>query len=161
LHTSSNAHLVEYLLLDRPTVLSSMHSLHLLNPHLAELFRILSDSSSPFWTHSQVLPNALWCICSMPTCQSSSQNSKQSFCLILCISYTALPPRYSTTLRSFPWVVDSSSCAAARICLTPQSWEMHPLCTTIRTCSVLSHPPSMKPQRPSPEIRHTPANANL
>jgi hypothetical protein len=32
-----NAHLAEYLLTERPTVLSSVHSLHLLNAHLAEL----------------------------------------------------------------------------------------------------------------------------
>jgi hypothetical protein len=38
---------------------------------------------------------------------------------------------------------------------------VQPLCTAIRTRSVLSHPPGMKPQRPSPEIKHTPANANL
>jgi hypothetical protein len=31
----------------------------------------------------------------------------------------------------------------------------------IRTRSVISHPPGVKPQRPSPEIRHTPANAQL
>jgi hypothetical protein len=38
---------------------------------------------------------------------------------------------------------------------------MHPLCMAIRTHNVLSHPPGVKPQRPSPEIRHTPAIANL
>jgi hypothetical protein len=48
LHTSSNAHLAEYLLPEHPTVMSSVHSLHLLNAHLAELFRILSDYGSPF-----------------------------------------------------------------------------------------------------------------
>jgi hypothetical protein len=36
---------------------------------------------------------------------------------------------------------------------------VHPLCTALRTRSVLSHPPGVKPQRPSPEIKQTPANA--
>jgi hypothetical protein len=33
---------------------------------------------------------------------------------------------------------------------------VHPLCTALRTRSVLSHPPGVKPQRPSPEIKQTP-----
>ena len=48
-------------------------------------------------------------------------------------SYTVLPPRYSATLRSSSRVEDSSPCAFARLCLTPQSPELHPLCTAIRT----------------------------
>jgi hypothetical protein len=31
---------------------------------------------------------------------------------------------------------------------------VHPLCTALRTHNVLSHPPGVKPQRPSPEIKH-------
>jgi hypothetical protein len=46
LHTDSNAHLAKYLLTEHSTVLSSVHSLHLLNAHLAELHRMLSDSDS-------------------------------------------------------------------------------------------------------------------
>jgi hypothetical protein len=39
---------------------------------------------------------------------------------------------------------------------------MQLLCMAIRTRSVLSHPPGMKPQRPlKPEIKSTPANAQL
>jgi hypothetical protein len=45
LHTDSNAHLAEFLFPELPTILSpSVHSLHLLNAHLAEFYRILSDS---------------------------------------------------------------------------------------------------------------------
>jgi hypothetical protein len=41
-----NALLAEYLFIEHPAVLSSVHSLHLLNAHLADLHKILSDSGS-------------------------------------------------------------------------------------------------------------------
>jgi hypothetical protein len=58
LHTDSNALLAEYLFTEHPTVLSSVHSLHLLNAHLAELHRILSDSDSSELT-AEFFPCAL------------------------------------------------------------------------------------------------------
>jgi hypothetical protein len=70
----------------------------LLNALLAELHRILSDSG--FCLNSQQSSsNCTLCLCSMPTWQSFTELTAK-FCLQLCLSYTALPPRCSTTLRS-------------------------------------------------------------
>jgi hypothetical protein len=60
--------------------------------------RILSDSVL-LLNSQQSSSNCTLCICSMPTWQSSTEFTVE-FCLQLCLSYTALPPRYSTTLRS-------------------------------------------------------------
>jgi hypothetical protein len=126
----------------------SVHPLHLLNALLAEL----SESSVIlvfFFNSQQSSSSSTSCLCSMPTWQSSLQNLQQSSVCNCVLSYTALPPRYSTTLRSSSPELLIQSCASARLCLTPQSSEVHPLCTALRTRSVLSHPPGMKPQRPS------------
>jgi hypothetical protein len=46
---------------------------------------------------------------------------------------------------------------SARLCLTPPSSEVHPLCTGIQSLNTLSHPHGMNPQRPlKPEINPTP-----
>jgi hypothetical protein len=102
-------------------------SAHRLNAHLAEFpfHRTFSSSvfylctpctcSMPTWQSfsessvilasseltTEFLPQAPLCICSMPTWQSFTEFTAE-FCLQLCLSYTALPPRYSTTLRSSP-----------------------------------------------------------
>jgi hypothetical protein len=129
--------------------------MHLLNAHLEELFRILSDYDSFFLNSQQsssLCTTRAYAQC--PLGRDSTELLRASVCNCV-FSHTAFPPRCSTTLRSSSRVVDSSSCAAARLCLNPQCSEMHPLCTAIRTRSVLSHPPGVKPQRPSPEIKTT------
>jgi hypothetical protein len=130
--------------------------MHLLNAYLAEL----SESSVIlvlFELIAEFLLNASLCICSMPTWQSFYR-TPQRFCLQLCSSPQPCLLRCSTTSKVFSRVDDFNFCAhLARLCLTPQSSEMHPLCTAIRTRSVLSHPPGVKPQRPLKlEIKQNP-----
>jgi hypothetical protein len=64
---------------------------------LGRALRILSDPGSPL-THSRVLLNASLCIWSMPLGRALQNSSKILSATVF--PYTALPPRYSTTLRS-------------------------------------------------------------
>jgi hypothetical protein len=74
--------------------------MHLLNAHLAELSEssvilVLLELTAEFFSmHS---------LCTMLNAHLAElHRTPQRFCLQLCSSpYTALPPRYSTTLRSF------------------------------------------------------------
>ena len=75
-----------------------MHHLHLLNAHLAGLYKILSDSVSSELTveflqlHLVPVLNA--------HLAELLQNSQLSSVCNCVFSHTALPPRYSATLRS-------------------------------------------------------------
>jgi hypothetical protein len=95
--TLLNAHLAEYLLQNFQQFCPPVHSMHLLNAHLAELSEssvilfLLNSQQSSSSVHSLHLLNAHL---------AELHRTPQSFCLQLCLSYTALPPRYSTTLRS-------------------------------------------------------------
>jgi hypothetical protein len=96
-----NALLAEYLLAELPAVLSpSAHPLHMLNAHLAEL----SESSVILFLLELTVEFLSMHLCAYAQCPlgRALQNSQQSFCLQLCLSYTTLPPRYSVTLRSSP-----------------------------------------------------------
>jgi hypothetical protein len=72
-------------------------SVHMLNAHLAELHR--TPQRFCLLNSQQSSSNCTLCLCSMPTWQSPYRTPKR-FCLQLCFNYTALPPRYSATLRS-------------------------------------------------------------
>jgi hypothetical protein len=128
--------------------------MHPLNAHLAEL----SESSVilsllPKLTEEFYLC-ALLALAQCPLGRASHNPQQNSVCNCV-FSHIALPPRCSATLRSSSRVVDSNSYVVAHLCMNPQYSEMHPLCTAIRTRSVLSHPPGVKPQRSSPEIKTT------
>jgi hypothetical protein len=94
----SESSVILFLLQTHSRVPSSVHSLHWLNAHLAELYRT-PQRFCLLLNSQQSSSNCTLCICSMPTWQSSTEFTAE-FCLQLCLSYTALPPRYSTTLRS-------------------------------------------------------------
>jgi hypothetical protein len=131
---------------------------HMLNAHLAELHRILSDSGS-LLNSQQSSSNCTLCLCSMPTWQSL-QNPHRILSATVSLIHS-LASKVFNNLEVFPELLIPVLVPQARLCLNPQCSEVHPLCTAIRTRSVLSHPPGVKPQRPSPEIKHTPANAQL
>jgi hypothetical protein len=100
LHTDSNAHLAECLFSELPAVLSSCALMLLLNAHLAEPSRILSDSASPS-NSQQSSSSSTSCLRSMPTWQSSTELTTK-FCLQLCFSYTALSPEVFSNLKDLP-----------------------------------------------------------
>jgi hypothetical protein len=72
--------------------------MHLLNAHLAEL----SESSVILFLlkNSQQSSSSMHHLHLLNAHLAELHRTPQSFCLQLCLSYTALPPRYSTTLRS-------------------------------------------------------------
>jgi hypothetical protein len=114
-----------------------MHFLHWLNAHLEELYRTQRDFLSS--VHSLHQLNAHL---------AEFYRTPQRFCLRLSSLYISLPPEVFNNLTGLPRV-DFNFCAHLEcLYLAPQSSEMHPLCTAIRTCNVLSHPPGVKPQRP-------------
>jgi hypothetical protein len=134
-------------------ILSSYAPIHWLNAHLAELHRILSDSVF-FFNSQQSSPfNAPQRIRSMPTWQSSTEFSTE-LCLQLCFSHTALPPRYSTTLRSsFAKLLTSVLVPQHVFGLTRSIQKCILRAPMFRDRNTLPRPPGMKPQRPSYEIK--------
>jgi hypothetical protein len=162
---------------ERSAVLSSCAPMHLLNAHLAELQKILSDSiflkdsqqssflcaplytcSMPTWQSStKFLRDSVFCLnsqqssfnCtlylySMPSWQSFTKLLRDSICNCV-FPHTTLPPEVFNNLKGLLLSCRFQSYAAAHLCLNLQCSEVHPLCTALRTCSVLSHPPGMKP----------------
>jgi hypothetical protein len=109
---------------------------------------IESLSDSIFFLNSQEFFSSMQPVHLLNALLAELYRTPQRFCLLLCLLYTALPPRCSTTLR-FP-------------SLSLRLQLVHPPGTSLskfrrigsalyalafRTRSVLSHPLGMKPQR--------------
>jgi hypothetical protein len=99
-------------------------------------------------THSRILLLSTSCARSMPTRQSSTEPSAR-FLSALCPLPQSLPLEVFSNLKGLllPELL-ISTCASVRLCLTPQSSE----CNSMhghQNLNVLSHPPGVKPQRPS------------
>jgi hypothetical protein len=122
------------LLLNSRRVPSSVHSLHThaqcppgrASQNSSELLASIFKLSTEFSFSTS-------CLRSMPTWQSPTELTAK-FCLQLCFSYTALPPEVFNNLTGILLMsCRLQSCASTRLCLTPQSSEVHPLCTALRT----------------------------
>jgi hypothetical protein len=99
MHTESNALLVEYLLTEHSLVLhSSVHLLALAQCPPSRALRIVSDFGSSL--NSQQISSQCTTMHMLNAHLAELHRTPQSFCLQLCLSYIALPPSYSTTLRS-------------------------------------------------------------
>jgi hypothetical protein len=119
-----------------------VHSMHLLNALLAKLYK----TPQRFCLLLCHVPLCTLCTYSMPSWQSSTELLRDYvfYCVLF---HIVLPSRYSTTLRSSPESMTLAIVPPWRILVQiPQNWKCS-LALAIRTYNVLSHPPSINPQR--------------
>jgi hypothetical protein len=132
-----------------------VHSLHLLNAHLVELFRILSDSGSSLRTHNRVLPQCTT-VHMLNAHLAELYRTHNRFLSATVSLIHSLASKVFNNLEVFLELLISAIVPTARLRLNSVVFKNAPLCTAIRTHSVLSHPPGVKPQRLlKPEIKNS------